>query len=110
MPAVGEAGVDPFDAQHGAGEVERDESAEDAQQEDVGDALHDELLRLRKLEHGFGAGEDVRHRGGRDGRDEQGQDGRHRQVEHEYLDDEDQSGDRGLEDTRYSARGTTADE
>ena len=110
LPAVREAGVDPFDAQHGTGEVERDESAEDAQQEDVGDALHDELLGLRKLEHGLGAGEDVRHGGGRDGRDEQGQDGRHRQIEHEHLDDEDQSGDRSLEDTRYGARGTTADE
>ena len=62
------------------------------------------------MEHRLCPREDIGHGSRRHRRDEQGQDRGHRQVEHQHLDHEDQTGDRRLKDPGHGARGTTTDQ
>ena len=89
---------------HGPREVERHQAAEDAQEDDVGDAPQSERLVQMEAEHGFLPGDNVGQRGCRHRRDEQGQQRGHRQVYHEHLQREHQPRDGCLEDAGHSTR------
>ena len=67
LVGVLELAEEAFDGVHGAGEVERYQSAEDAQHDDVGDAFHLEGLVEVEFEQGFRARGDVGDGGGGDG-------------------------------------------
>ena len=88
---------------HRAGEVERHEAAEDAQQDVGRDFLHGEGVLQVELEDGAHAGEGERDPGRRDARDKQGKQRTHGEVDHEHLEREHQPGDGRLEDARHGA-------
>lgn len=95
---------DVLHAGHHAGKVERDESAEDAQQNHVGDTGRLESLGLHETELGTVAREDVRHRHRRNRRDEQRQHRGGGHVDHQHLEGKQDTGNRGLE---YAGNGSS---
>ena len=97
-----------FGPEGGAGEVERGKTAEDAKQDDVGNALDGEVHGLGEVEERGGAFDGVCHGGGSHGRDQERHDAEGGEIEHKHLDGEQQSGDRSLEDAGYTGGGSAA--
>ena len=107
-PVGAQLAVESLHTIHYPGEIERNQSTEDTQQQHIRNALQIELLGLRELKHRLRTREDVGHGGCRDRRDQQGHDGGHGQVEHQHLHHKHQSSDRSLEDTGDRSGGTAS--
>ena len=103
-----ETGEDALAEAHRPDEIEADEAAEDAQQHTGGDALHGPRVVEVEGEEGRIAAEDVGETGGGDTAHQDGHQRGHRQVDHQHLEREHQSGDGGLENARDGTSGTAA--
>ena len=63
-----------------------------------------------KFEHGFSTMQDISYRSCRYTGYQQRKQGTHGQVNHQHFERKDQSGNRGLEDTRYRTGCTTSNQ
>ena len=93
---------------HGTDEVESYESAENAQEDIAWHTLYYPWAVKHECEQLVVAYEDISETGCRYGCDEDRGDARHREVNHQYLDGEDESGYWRLEDSGDSRSSTTA--
>ena len=103
LVATLQAAEDAFEVVHGAREVERNESADDAEGDVGWNAVHREGVLQVELKDGVGARDGKGESDGCDAADEQRQQAGHRQVYHQHFEHEDEPGNRCLEDTRHSS-------
>ncbi len=90
---------DVFQPAHDTNHVEGEKAAEDSQHNHIRNAVQQERFHLGVGEHGIHAVEQVGDGGGRDGSHQQRQNGGHGEVEEQHLNDKQNTGNGGLEDT-----------
>ena len=105
---LAQTGEHALASRHGAHEVKADKAAEDAQQDTYRRTVEHPGRGEREVEERLRAHQNIGETGGCDTRDEDGQKRSHRQVDHQHLEREDQSGYRCLEDSGNGGTGSAA--
>ena len=93
---------------HGTGKIPGHQPTENAQCNGVWNTFQRERIIQVKLEHGFRTSEQIRNRSCRHTGNQQGKQRSHGQVNHQYLQRKDHTGNRCLEDTRNRPGSSTS--